>query len=785
MKNFKSKPFQEFATNALGVDAFITALEASSIVSVSDINGNILRGNELFYRTFGYNESEIVGLNYRIFNSGYHSKKFFQDMWEKIKKKEIWKGEVCNLTAHGEKIWLETSIIPILNDDDEIKYFVTVRQNITELKNQQEENWKQLQFQASINNSSTNIIFRCDLKGYIDYVNKAFQLSLGFDSSEVLFTKSPNQFISPDCIRRRSEEIFSSYNVKIDDALEVLLFRSKKNLVNSLEWTMLAKNGSFKSYHLKINYYFDQEQNPVGFIFIGEDISDRKEVERQLQINKNEAEKTIKIKNELLSRLSHLIKTPLNGILGMVDCLEHTDLNTEQKEYVEIIQKSSARLLSTINKTIELNKIESNAISLNEKNFSLSMIVEELKQKYQPICEAKKLDFKIENRIEENIFFGDEKRIVQVLNYFLENAVRFTEIGMISLELAKNEDGLISFSVRDTGKGISEETANVIFESFSYEKSNIQSDYNGMGISLSLSKKIANLLNAEIGCKSSLGFGSLFWLNVPLQKVDPIGSMCEIEAKIINVENLKVLVVEDDVINQRLLKKMLNRQNIYPEVVSNGLEAIEIQRKEHFDLIFMDVNMPIMDGLEATSIMRANKDVYGNPRIIAVTANSVTGDEEICIKAGMDDYISKPIKREALEKLINKILGVDNTIKKMNTKKSNAKFYIQKLLKDFSGDEEILSMFIESIINKIPARIDQLEIYIKNDNFILIQNESNNLKDLVTSLHHEILRQYFESFEEYGKAKKHRNILPMFEDLKKELDLLIVELKTQFISEAA
>jgi CheY-like chemotaxis protein len=307
-----------------------------------------------------------------------------------------------------------------------------------------------------------------------------------------------------------------------------------------------------------------------------------------------------------------------------------------------------------------------------------------------------------------------------------------------------------------------------------------------MGHSLAIAAKIAKGLNAKIGFKSSVGHGSLFWLKVPIAHINKFE---EIKIKSFlentNISMVKVLVVEDDQINQRLLKKMLNKLNIYPDVVSNGLEALEIQAFQKFNLIFMDINMPIMDGLEATKKIRERPEKYGNPYIVAVTANSVTIDLENSLNAGMSDYLSKPIKRDELSKLLNKILGISELPVNINKNKVTLKYYLEKTLDEFKGDEEILHSFILNFVTKVPARLDKLENAIKEHNFQTIQIEAQNLKDLVSNIYQEEMRSTLELFENYGSDKKIKNIYPLFHDLKNDFKILIDELSVQFLKKAA
>lgn len=761
------------------IEALLEMFDASSIISISDSQGNILDVNKNFESTFGIKKEDALGKNYRILNSGEHDKDFFKNLWERILQKKMWKGEVCNRTAFGENLWFEMMIRPILDESGEIEKFITIRYNISELKSQQTENWKQLQFHASINKSTNNIIFKTDLDGVINYVNNAFEQMIGYESEEVLNIETPFLFLDTQDIQKKTEEVNKNFGTDLVAGMDVLNFRTAQGIKNELEFLVKTRNQDELTIQFTISYMFDQDQVPIGYIWVGLDITQRKITEENLLKAKKEAEVTLRLKNQFLSRLSHEIKTPLNAILGMADFLDGTDITTEQKDYLDTIQKSSNRLLSLINKTVEYNKVENENFEINEKRFSINHEIEILERLFVPQCAQKKIEFKVQNKLAHDFYLGDERRIFQIINYYIENAIRFTHVGNVSLSLQEKDDGLL-FEIRDTGEGIDAVREKYLFMPFAFESGSMKDDFNGLGLSLAICEKIAKRLGGSVGYKTSEGHGSLFWVKLPLSRVDsleiPKGFS---DFDTITDSTLKVLIVEDDHINQRLLKKMLNKMGVYPEVVSNGLEALEIQAQHKFNVIFMDINMPIMDGFEATKIIRGDVQSYGKPIIVAVTANSVTGDKDLCLNAGMDDYISKPIKRDKLNDLIERILKKEEVSHSKNVSKN--KFYIEKLYKDFSGDEEILNEYIQNFINHMPERMTILEMAIKANDFEVIKIESHNLKDLLVNLYQEEMVSQLENLEKYGKDKKIKNILPMFVDLKTDMQKLCSELDALFL----
>lgn len=632
-KNYHS--LRDFIDSENAVDAFLTTIDHSSILSISDPQGNILWINHNFENAFKCSRDQVVGKNYRLFSSKMHSLDFYQTMWKTIQSGKMWKGVFCNKDLQDNYLWLQSYIIPILNEKLEINYFITVRQDIT------------------------------------------------------------------------------------------FLMEHKTSVENKIR-------------------------------------------------------EELKNKNDFFSRLSHEIKTPLNAILGMVDLLEMTELNTEQKDCVDTIFNSSHRLLQMINKTIEFNKVESDDFKLTEAGFNLEKFLVQFKDHFGLLASQKNLNFKIENKATHNYFIADFKRIQQILGYLVENSIKYTSEGDVKITIKENsEQKTLQFEVRDTGPGLNEDLSSSVFNRLLQSE-----DFNGFGLSLAIAKKIIAKMQGEIGHKSSEGDGSLFWFKIPIQYELSLQNQSKDQRLNLIETELKVLIVEDDSINQRLLKKLLSKYEIFAETASNGHEALALQKEQNYNLIFMDVNMPVMDGLAATKKIRANPDIYGQPLIVAVTANSVTGDEEHCMNAGMDDYIAKPIKREALEKIV---FGLQGKCKyESNFKfKSNSKFYIQKLDFDFRGDEEILYDYVRNIISKVPIKMARLEKLIIEDNYKEIYIAANALKDLISCLHHEELRRLMELVENYGRDGKKRNINPLIIDIRENIFLVCMELEDYYFKEAA
>ncbi|MFH2060005.1 MAG: response regulator [Pseudomonadota bacterium] len=364
-------------------------------------------------------------------------------------------------------------------------------------------------------------------------------------------------------------------------------------------------------------------------------------------------------KSAFLANMSHEIRTSMNGILGMAQLLQDSNPTQEQIEYIKTISSSSQVLLALINDILDLSKIEAGKIDLEFIDFSIEHIFLDIKNLLTSnICEKMiEIDFSIDQNLP--IFLkGDPTRLRQILLNIAGNAVKFTEKGLVkvlaSVQKRERSRVLILFEVQDSGIGISKHRQDNLFKPFSQTDISTTRKYGGTGLGLSISKQLVEMMGGNIGVESEEGNGAKFWFTLPLEYGN------EHFVKIIQKESaggeerpLNILVAEDNLINQKVLKKMLNKMGHTVCIAPNGLKAVQIVREQTFDLILMDGSMPEMDGFEATKLIRSSGNCIP---IIAVTAHAMHGDRQDFIDAGMDDYISKPIDVEMLKEAIQRVM---------------------------------------------------------------------------------------------------------------------------------
>ena len=417
---------------------------------------------------------------------------------------------------------------------------------------------------------------------------------------------------------------------------------------------------------------------------LAKQIAEREAVEAELRtVNyelveaKVQAEQANIAKSEFLALMSHEVRTPLNGILATADLMAHKNQSEEQRHYAEIVRESGQSLLDIVNRILDLSRIEAGVEKVESAPFSISDLIGEAENLWQSKLAEKKLEhsFRIADDVPPNLV-GDSSRVREILNNIIGNAVKFTQEGSIDVSVSRDRTSpeqdekriCLRIEVDDTGKGISSDKLEKVFERFEQGDASLSREYEGTGLGLAICREYVSLLDGDIGVSSTEGVGSKFWFTFRCAVGDDDAAQADPENPADNSEQppsllgrderpLKILVAEDNKTNRILIKDILEQFGYDTTVVTNGSEAIAEISRDYYDLILMDIRMPVMDGLTATETIRKMNTATAHVPIIALTAHAMVGDRERYIEAGMNDYISKPFTIASIERTLSRFVS--------------------------------------------------------------------------------------------------------------------------------
>ena len=493
-------------------------------------------------------------------------------------------------------------------------------------------------------------ILAIDLSGTVIAWNKAMEeLSVNPAFARLFGYNSPQEMIA--CVTDIGQQLYNNPKDR-ERAIKQII---EQGYLEGFELEVHRRDGT--KFWVSMNTRIVRDEDGLHYDGTVEDITKRKRAEDMLRAAKEVAEAATKSKSDFLANMSHEIRTPMNAVIGMTCLLLDEELTAIQKDYVETIRSSGEALLDIINDILDISKIEGGMMEMEHQPFSLQRCIEESIELGAENAAKKglEMEYEIEQDIPD-VVLGDYARLRQVLINLIGNAVKFTEKGCISIFVSggKSDDGSyeIHFAVKDSGIGIPDDKADRLFQLFSQVDASTARRYGGTGLGLAISKKLVQMMNGRIWAESRPGIGSIFHFTIKVQPTqialaDEGKRASSIKAVSQDQDPpLRILLAEDNLINQRVALHMLAKLGLMGDVASNGQEVLQALESHRYDVILMDVQMPEMDGLETTKTIR--KMWPDGPRIIAMTAAAFKSDREMCIDAGMDDYIRKPVRIDEL-----------------------------------------------------------------------------------------------------------------------------------------
>ncbi|WP_020588487.1 PAS domain S-box protein [Desulfobacter curvatus] len=774
---------------------FKTLLEAiPDLVWLKDNNGVFLFCNRRFEAMLGAKVGEIVGkTDYDFFDKEIADAFRQRDRGAVEAGKATMNEEWVTFPSDGHMELLETIKTPLKNDKNETIGILGIAHDIT-ARTRNEEHLRKFSLAVE---QSANAVVITDRNSTIDYVNQRFTEMTGYSRDDVI-GKTPR-------ILKSGETPRETY-VQLWDALG-------KGKSWSGEFINLHKNGEKYFESAVITPLRDKDGTVTHFVAIKEDITEKKRIEQELSDHRQHLEELVKsrtveletakqqaeaanqAKSTFLANMSHEIRTPMNAIIGFAHLIRGHIKDEEPQEMVFKIIRSGKHLLDIINDILDLSKIEEEALILEETTFLTSAIIDNVCSMIQEPIFHKGLQLIVNNDPALNTLpvIGDPLRLRQILVNYLGNAVKFTEKGRITLNAIvfqkRAHDVKLRFEVKDTGIGISDDQKACVFDSFVQADSLTTRKHGGTGLGLAISRQLARMMGGDAGVDSELGKGSTFWFTAVFKigdSTDIKSDVCEALIKL--RENARVLLVEDNEINQEVAKSILEQFGLSVDTAFNGRVACRKVESNQYDLILMDMQMPVMDGLEASRKIRETPNGRHVP-IVALTANAFEEDRKRCLEAGMNGFVAKPFEPEQLHAILARWIPGRDGIEGLNDgdaieslcrgKNDGVYSHIDQktglnYVKKIEIYQKMLDKFLEQQAD-LPARF---EIALQNKDMELVRRMAHSIKGSAGTLGMHELQEIAASYENLVRnGAGDQELNEAFGDLKKEISAVCREIQ--------
>jgi PAS domain S-box-containing protein len=677
-----------------------------------DVEGKCTYVNKRWTKLTG--QTEAQSLQHGWMNSiapGYRQQMNVE--WDKAKNgNEEMEMEVKFITPEapeGETL-VSTRTVVLRDDNGIITGFLATGVDITALRLAQQKLAESEKLYRLLATNSKDLItlYRADEDATRVFISPSVKEILGYTPEE-LTGKSPFDIILEEDAR------------KMKDVTHRITMSGRPAAV---EYRIRKKDGSIIWMESYSHPFFDTDGKMIGFQTSARDVTQRKEFERELILAKEKAEEATRTKSQFLSMMSHEIRTPMNAIIGLSNLLLGDNPRQDQVDSLELLKFSGRNLLAILNDILDFSKIEANKVTLEHIDFDLNQSVENIVKMLEPKAKEKSIsiNYSFDPQLSKEVK-GDPVRLSQIMTNLLSNAVKFTERGTISVEVKQGapslqDDGVqyhfYDFAVKDSGIGIPEDKLQTVFDSFSQAASDITRKFGGTGLGLAITRRLINLMGSDIHVTSKLGEGSDFHFTLKLEQgkvVKPDVRKIDESKNILKDRGVEVLLVEDNRVNQVVATNFFRRWSVKYDIANNGREAVDMVSKKMYDLVFMDLQMPEMDGYQATHEIRQMKDSYFQRLpIIALTASAMTSMRDKVMTSGMTDFMTKPFQPEELQQIILKYTSSEKAAGMSTSISDSLDMYTEGNL-DFKKEmishlmkniEELKSALETSMVSKDP-----------------------------------------------------------------------------------